>query len=768
MGGSDMNEKLYDLMNWREIEGIVYSDTCNPYEVLGQHIVKDGVLIGAFSPDSSKLEIKDLSTGKVSQMEKVDDAGFYAILLPGKKRISYKLIGTFEDGDTFEYYDPYAFGLALDEAKLRKFNAGICYDAYDYLGAHEDTVDGVKGVRFAVWAPYAYRVSVVGEFNNWDGRIHQMTKIDNTGVFEIFVPEIGAGEMYKFEIRKKGELLSSKYDPYSFMTEKLPGLASIVANLDNFKWTDGTWLTNRAKNKSRQTPLSIGEVMYDEYTDEVIDKVVKDAVAKGYTHIKLVNITAEKQPKTFFAPDPKKITPDKLMKLVDTLHNEGVGVIMDIQMHHFSSEQEGLAEFDGSCLYEHDDMKKGYLPKHNTKLFNYARPEVTSFLISSVLFWTHKYHMDGISIATVAGMLYLDYDKKNGEWTPNIYGGNENLEAIELIKHLNSIYKKMSNGAILIAEDNSGYQNLTGDEVTSDCLGFDYKYNVGWRRDLLDYLQYEPYMRTKYYNELTLNSVYTFNDNFILPLTHDMVEDGKPVLKDRMTGVDDFKRMANLRLALAYYMTYPGKKALYLNTEQEQLSKCISALNKMYKSEPALYELDDDEEGFEWINNISAKECVITYVRKGKTLDEMLLVACNFEDIDREEYKVGVLRAGKYKEIFNSDSEEFGGKGFTNKRLKQSKTDECDGREESIRIRIPALGVTVLKFSRADQKLTTNKAAKEAKKAEPAKKTTTAKTTTAKTATAKTTTAKTTTAKAAATKKTTSKKTTKAAAKATK
>jgi len=333
-------------------------------------------------------------------------------------------------------------------------------------------------------------------------------------------------------------------------------------------------------------------------------------------------------------------------------------------------------------------------------------------------------------------MLYLDYDKKPGEWLPNIYGGNENLDAIEMIKHMNSIYKKKVEGGMLIAQDNSGYQNMTGPDVTTECLGFDFKYNEGWRRDLLDYLKYDPYVRTNYYNELTLNYVYTFNDNFILPLTHDVVNDGQPSLLGRMVGATEEKKFANLKLMLGYYMTYPGKKMLFTGNDivsyegytgasfnKEPLAEekfanvneCVKAMNEVYMSEKAMYEIDNSEEGFEWINNISANENIIVYARKGSKPEDMLVVVCNFDDVDRDDYKIGVPKVGKYKEIFSTDNVKFGGNGFVNPRLKQSKTDECDGRAESIRIKVPALSVSVFKYSKADKKLTTNKAAKASK-----------------------------------------------------
>jgi len=732
-----MDDKLYNLLNWRDIEGITYSDTDRPGDVLGQHIVKDGLLIQAFVPDATTVKVRNLATNKLKSMEMIDDAGVFAVLLSGKKTIDYTLVATYEDGNTSEFYDAYGFDTGINVDVIKKYNAGIMYDVYDYLGAHPMTIRGVEGVRFAVWAPFALRVSVVGPFNNWDGRKHQMTKVGDTGVFVIFIPGVKSGEMYKYEVKKKGDINQIKYDPMSFMTEKLPGNASVVYDINEYKWNDDSWMNKRKDVNINNSPLNIYELYIDCFEDDKVEEIADYVKNMKYTHVKLMNIIDSKNaPRNYYAPNAAIVTPEQLKKFVDVMHGNDIGVIMDIPMNHFSSEEEGLAVFDGSCLYEHDDMKKGYSPKYNTKLFNYSRPEVSNFLISSTLFWTNVYHMDGINIISAAAMLYLDYDKKPGEWLPNIYGGNENLDAIEMIKHMNSIYKKKVEGGMLIAQDNSGYQNMTGPDVTTECLGFDFKYNEGWRRDLLDYLKYDPYVRTNYYNELTLNYVYTFNDNFILPLTHDVVNDGQPSLLGRMVGATEEKKFANLKLMLGYYMTYPGKKMLFTGNDivsyegytgasfnKEPLAEekfanvneCVKAMNEVYMSEKAMYEIDNSEEGFEWINNISANENIIVYARKGSKPEDMLVVVCNFDDVDRDDYKIGVPKVGKYKEIFSTDNVKFGGNGFVNPRLKQSKTDECDGRAESIRIKVPALSVSVFKYSKADKKLTTNKAAKASK-----------------------------------------------------
>lgn len=441
------------------------------------------------------------------------------------------------------------------------------------------------------------------------------------------------------------------------------------------------------------------------------------------------------------------------MAFVDYMHTRGIGVIFDFTPYQFASDESGMKCFDGSGLYEHMDPKKGINPRTGTYMFNYARPEVTSYLIGNAFMWIRKYHADGLKMAKVAAMLYLDYDRKPGEWIPNIYGGNENLEAIEFIKHFNSIIHKVEKGVITIAEDNSGYPKMTG-IVDEDCLGFDLKWNEEWRKDFLNYLAVPPYLRESHYNELSLSMIYQYSDDFIVGFPSVEFINGQSSLIGRMTGDTEERKYAGLRLALAYAMVHPGKKMLFMgqdlaeygewkpdgqfspelsDTEKhKQINECVKKLNDIYVSEPSLYELDDDSEGFEWINNISARESILTFVRKGINYDkknvkedDMLLIVCNFDAVDRSDYKIGVPKRGKYKEIFNSDNVAFGGSGFTNPRLKQSKTDECDGREESIRINVPGLSVVILKFSRADEKLAGNKEAK----ANAAKKQTASKTT---------------------------------------
>lgn len=739
-----MYNDLYKIMNWPLIEGIEYTDIDNPHTLLGPHMTDKGLLIQTFIPEADDVKVK--YSNKVIDMCKMDDAGFYAVFIDSKKVIdNYKFVIT-KDGNTYETYDSYAFEIGTDLKELKKFNAGIHYDAYDYMGSKKCIINKTEGIRFRVWAPEAIRVSVVGEFNNWDGRIHQMSRIKDTGIFEIFIPELKEGQLYKYEIKKKGNENILKADPFTYEMEENGGSASVVKDINGFKWTDDIWLKSRDKFELNNSPLSIyqmsvgnfskdndGNVNYKELAKDVADYVLR----LGYTHVELMPLAEYYndafKPDFIYAPTNRYGKCEDLMAFVDYLHSKNIGVIIDLAINQFSSEEQGIAAFDGTSLFEHANPKRGYNYKNKANLYNYGRPEVTSYLIANAFMQINKYHFDGIKLVNVASMLYLDYDKQPGEWEPNIYGGVENLEAIEFIKHFNSIIHKLHKGIITIADDTSGYPELTG-EVSETCLGFDLKLNTEWRKDFLNYISIPAYMREKSYNDLSLSMVYQYSDNYIVGYPEAEFINGNPSLLGRMTGDTEERKFDNMKLTLAYEYVHPGKKVLFMGQDMAQyaewlpgstldmsilkidkhknINAMVKDLNDLYKSEKALFEYDNNPDGFEWINNISARESILTFLRKGADENDILLVACNFDAVDREEYKIGVPKKGKYKEIFNSNNKNYGGNGFVNSRLKQSKTDECDGREESIRVNVPALSISIFKFTKADEKLADNKAAK--------------------------------------------------------
>ena len=731
-----MDKKLYKLMDWAEIEAVVYSEEDHPHDLLGAHYVSGGILIQAFFPEVKKVIaiVKMNDVIKEYPMELADEAGFYAVLVKSLTKVKYSYHYKIQrmDGSFYELEDAYRFPCTVKQSDMERFSAGIHYTVYDVLGAQIRTLDGVKGASFAVWAPNAVRVSVVGDFNNWDGRIHQMRRLGDSGIFEIFIPEIADGDVYKYELKLKGGMLSLKADPYGFGAELRPGTASVVRDIRDYKWTDEAWIKGRKENQSFKKPMAVYELHLGSFKKPedgrdfynyrelapMLAEYVKDT---GYTHIELMPIMEHPldaswgyQVIGYYAPTSRYGTPEDFMYFMDYMHKEGIGVILDWVPAHFPRDIQGLSNFDGTCLYEHQDPRQGFHPHWGTLIYNYGRPQVMNYLIANALYWVNCYHIDGIRMDAVASMLYLDYGKNDGEWVANIYGGNENLEAVELLKHLNSINKKQNTGALMIAEESTAWPQITGD-LKAGGLGFDYKWNMGWMNDFLDFMKYDPYFRAHHYGELTFSMIYAYSEKFMLVFSHDEVVHGKASMIGKMPG-EKKEKFANLRAAYGFMMTHPGKKLSFMGQdiaefdewneersvewdllayeEHKQFHDYIRALLGLYKEHPALYELDHYAEGFEWINNISANENIVVFLRMAEK-NETLLVVCNFSNVSYEQYKIGVPAAGKYKEIFNSDAEQFGGTGFTNPRIKQSKKDECDAREDSIRIKVAPLSISV-------------------------------------------------------------------------
>lgn len=732
-----MDKKLYKLMNWPEIEGIIYSECDNPHDYLGPHITPAGLLIQAFMPGASRMVVKVDGQTKNYAMEEVDEAGYFAVLIPGRKKLSYTLFATFEDGNSKEYRDPYAYDYEIERSALDSFSLGINYRIYDTLGAHVCEVDGVLGTRFAVWAPNAIRVSVVGDFNNWDGRINQMRKDYESGVFDLFIPGVFEGAIYKYEIKCKGGLPILKSDPYAFGAELRPNTASVVRDISKFKWTDSEWIQKRDQSTPLTGPMSIYELhlgsfrkpteegkefyTYTELAPMVIDYVK----SMHYTHVELMPVTEHPfdaswgyQVTGYYAPTSRYGTPLEFKYFINELHKAGIGVILDWVPAHFPRDTFGLSNFDGTCLYEHRDPRQESHPDWGTLIYNYGRPQVKNFLIGSALFWAEEYHVDGIRSDAVASMLYLDYGKRDGDWVPNIYGGKENIEAIEFLKHMNSIFKKRGLSTLLIAEESTAWPMVSGD-VNNGSLGFDFKWNMGWMNDFTDFMRKDPLFRKGSYGELTFSMIYNYSENFILVFSHDEVVHGKASMIYKMPGETLEEKMANLRVAYGYMFTHPGKKLLFMGQDFAQTSEWSEAkevdwnlleyephrqmqayvrdLNLLYQKEPALFDQDYKPEGFQWINCISADETIVVFERIAANGEELVVVA-SFTPVKRSNYKIGVPHAGKYKEIFNSDRIEYGGSGFINPRLKIAKKEECDGLENSIRIKVPPLGISIFRY----------------------------------------------------------------------
>lgn len=751
-----MNENLYEMMDWAEIEAVVYSEEDRPQDILGPHITENGVLIQTFIPTAREVVVHVDGVKKRYPMEEEDEAGFFAVLIPGKKIPHYKLSVVYDDGSSQEIWDPYTFPPQISEKEAKQFNAGICYDIYEKLGAHPMTINGVSGVYFAVWAPNAQRVSVVGDFVLWDGRRLPMRRLKNSGIFELFVPELAEGTIYKYEIKAKGGLTFLKADPYANAAELRPATASVVTDLSHFVWTDEGWLAHRQTVDTKKTPMFIYEVHLGSwkkpedgrsfYNYRELAPMLADYIKEmGYTHVELMPVMEHPldeswgyQVTGYYAPTSRYGSPEDFMYFMNYMHSQGIGVILDWVPAHFPRDTHGLAGFDGTCLYEHLDPRQGAHPHWGTLIYNYGRPEVKNFLIANALFWLKKYHADGIRMDAVASMLYLDYGKNDGEWIANMYGGNENLDAVEFFKHLNSIFKKQAQGAVLIAEESTAWPKVTG-SVEEGGLGFDYKWNMGWMNDFLGYMQLDPIFRGPHHGELTFSMIYNYSENFILSLSHDEVVHGKGSMIGKMPGRREMK-FANLRAAYGFMMTHPGKKLLFMGQDfaqfdewseaeslewglleykdHQRMSNYMKALTALYRKYPALYQMDYDPEGFEWINCISANENMLVFLRKAEKEDETLLVVCNFSALTYEDRKIGVPFYGKYKEIFNSDAEEFGGQGNINPRMKTSRRDECDDRSNSIRIKVPPMGIAVFTCTKAAEPKSQNAKAKTQKTAE--------------------------------------------------
>ena len=728
-----MNSKLYDLMNWPEIEGIVYSDTDSPQELLGGHICKDGFLIQTFRPDAIEMYVRLDGKDKKYPMEKVDEAGYFAALIPGKRKHTYTFISENLQGKREEYYDAYAFPMQISDSELKKFSAGVHYEIWKMLGSHTEIENGVVGTRFAVWAPNASRVSVVGDFCNWDGRIYQMMKHKDSGVFELFIPGVGVGDIYKYEIRKKDGKCVMKADPYAAYAQVRPDTASIVHTDNTFDWTDAKWIADRDSEDIKSKATSIYELHLGSFRKpsdgrefynyrELAGMICSYVQDMGYTHIEIMPVMEHPfdaswgyQITGYYAPSSRYGNPEDFKWFINECHKNGIGVILDWVPAHFPKDECGLARFDGDHLYEYEDPRKAEHPDWGTLVFDYGRPEVANFLIANALMWAEEFHADGLRMDAVASMLYLDYGRGAGQWVPNIYGGKENLEAVEFFKHLNSIFKKRGLSTMLMAEESTAWPCVTGD--VKDGLGFDYKWNMGWMNDFLSFMKFDPVYRKAHYNELTFSMIYNYSENFILVLSHDEVVHGKASMIGKMPGSDK-QKFANLRAAYGYMFTHPGKKLLFMaqdfaqydewseakeiqwnlldEPKHKQLQEYVRALNKLYKENSELHELDYVPEGFEWINNFSANETIIVFLRKAAD-GSTLMVAANFTPVVRKNYKIGMPFAGKCKEIFNSDAKEFGGDNNINSKIRNSEEEECDGRENSVLVTVPPLGIAVFK-----------------------------------------------------------------------
>jgi len=737
-----VNKRLYKLMNWPKIEAVVYSEEDHPHNILGPHTAgSNSTLLQTFQPGAAAVmavirDLKDPYKLATYKMAMADEEGFFACIIPGKNIDFYTLKVTDADGEIVEIHDAYAFKPDyFDTRDIERFTAGIHYSVYNKLGAHKRTVKTVEGTNFAVWAPDALRVSVVGDFNNWDGRAHQMQRLGKCGIFEIFIPAVSSGDLYKFEIKTHGGATKFKSDPYAQGHELRPETASIVRDIESFKWDDKEWMAIRSSRQNDEAPISIYELHlgsfkrhsetddflnYRELAPPVIDYVKK----MRYTHIELMPIMEHHddaslgyQVTGFYAPTARHGDSADFMYFVNEMHRANIGVILDWVPAYFARNNFGLANYDGSCLYEHLDVRQGNHPYNGSLLFNYGRPEVANFLIANALYWIEKYHLDGLKIGELASMLYLDYGKRDGEWVANMFGGNENLDAIELIKHINTIVRKRNPGILMIAEESSSWPLVTG-ELKKGGLGFSFKWNIGWLGDYLRYIDFDPYFRAHHHPELTFSMIYAYSEKFILPFSHYEVAFGKSGMIGKMSGhIKD--KFANLRLTYAYQIMHPGKKLMFMgqdlaefrefdesrevqwtlldHDEHQGINLLVRELNDFYRANPALFILDNETAGFRWINCISAEKCMLSFIRMSRKKEESLIVVANFANI-KQDFLVGVPLYGKYNEVFNTDEVRFGGGGRTNSSTLESADNEIDDFPYSFKVTSAPLSLSVFSY----------------------------------------------------------------------
>ena len=743
-----MEQKLYDLMDWAGIEELTYSESADPHRMLGPHVTEEGLLIQAFIPTATAITVKLTGNGKKYPMELADEAGFYAVLILRKTVTAYTLLVTYDNGTEEEIHDPYSFGPQFTEEELKKFGAGIYYDIYEKMGAHPMTIDGIEGVYFAVWAPCAMRVSVVGDFNLWDGRRHQMRKVGegDASVFELFIPGLKVGCLYKYEIKTAAGLPMMKADPYGNYAELRPNNASIVWDISTYQWKDKKWMDKRAVTDTKDKPLNIYEVHLgswmrkkiakDENGEGIIGsefynyrelavKLAEYVKDMGYTHVELLPVMEHPldaswgyQVTGYYAPTSRYGTPDDFMYFMDYMHEQGIGVILDWVPAHFPRDAFGMACFDGTCVYEHADPRKGSHPHWGTLIYNYGRPGVSNFLIANALFWAEKYHADGIRMDAVASMLYLDYGKQDGQWVPNQYGGNQNLEAIAFFKHLNSVVLGRNQGAMMIAEESTAWPKVTG-APEDDGLGFSLKWNMGWMHDFTEYMKLDPLFRKGAHYQMTFSMEYAYSENYILVLSHDEVVHLKCSMLNKMPGLG-FDKFANLKAAYAFMTGHPGKKLLFMGQEfaqlrewseergldwyllaeepHQQIQNWYRDLLHLYRHNKALYELDTDPAGFEWINKDDTFRSIFSFVRHSRDNKKNLLFVCNFTPMERPDYRVGVPRRKQLKLILDSDDPKYGGNGVERPKVYKPVKQECDGQKYSIAYPLQPYGVAVFEF----------------------------------------------------------------------
>jgi 1,4-alpha-glucan branching enzyme len=707
----------------------------DPFSVLGPHVTDEGVVIRTLQPQAEQISVLGQG-GEPIPMRRRHQAGIFEAHLPTATVPDYRLRVSFKEGDTEDLDDPYRYGRVLGDYDLYLFGEGNHTRVYEKLGAHPMRVGSAAGVHFAVWAPNATRVSVVGDFNRWDGRVHPMRSLGSSGVWEIFLPAAAVGHRYKFEIRTRNQTVLVKADPYGYAFEVPPLSASIVASLD-YEWHDDEWMRHRSASDSWfHGPMAVYEVhlgswmripednhRYLTYA-ELAAALIPYVQSMGYTHIELLPVMEHPysgswgyQVTGFYAPTSRFGTPRDFMGFVDACHQAGLGVILDWVPGHFPKDAHALARFDGTSLYEHADPRQGEHSDWGTLIFNYGRNEVRNFLLANALFWLHEYHVDGLRVDAVASMIYLDYSRSEGQWVPNRYGGRENLEAIEFLRQTNMLTHAEQPGSITIAEESTAFPSVSRPTYLGG-LGFTYKWNMGWMNDILEYVRKDPVHRRWDHTHLTFSLLYAFTENFILPFSHDEVVHGKGSMFNKIPG-DEWQKAATLRALYGFMYAHPGKKLMFMGCEFGQvrewdydhsldwhlldeplhagLRRFVVDLNRTYAVERALHELDFDWHGFQWIDCNDNENSVVSLIRRARDPGDFVVALLNFTPVPREGYRIGVPRPGGYSELLNSDAEIYGGSNNGNGGMVFSEPIAAHGHSDSLRLLLPPLGFLLLK-----------------------------------------------------------------------
>jgi 1,4-alpha-glucan branching enzyme len=709
-----------------EIELVVARRHSDPHRVLGAHPVDDGVVVRAFRPDAVGVVARVHDGEPVILAQRHPSGLFEGLVRDARLPLRYEFEVSYPGGNVYTLRDPYAFAPTLGDLDLHLIGEGHHEELYDRLGAHPREIDGVLGTAFALWAPAAQAVSVVGDFNSWDGRLNAMRVLGSSGIWEIFLPGVAEGAAYKFEILSSGGERRMKADPVAFRTVLMPGTDSIV-HRSHHLWRDVEWMERRQMAQPHAGPLAIYEVHLGSWRlnpvegnrslhyRELADELAEYVTDLGFTHVELMPVMEHPfsgswgyQVTSYFAPTARFGSPDEFKQFVDHLHGAGVGVILDWVPAHFPRDDWALARFDGSALYEHEHLR-GAHPDWGTLIFNYGRHEVRNFLDASAFFWTHEYHADGIRVDGVASMLYLDYSRAEGEWTPNVQGGREDLEAIGFIQELNEILHRREPGVISVAEESTAWAGVSRPTVAGG-LGFGFKWNMGWMHDTLGYFQHDPVYRSYHHHELTFGLLYAFTENFILPLSHDEVVHGKRSLYGQMAG-DRWQKLANLRALYGYMWAHPGKKLLFMGGEfaQEQewsyqrsldwhllerpehagVQRLVRDLNHLLRNEPALYEQDFDPAGFWWLESNDAASNVFAFARASRAGQRLLVCAANLSPVPRERYRLGLPRPGHWVELLNTDSAHYGGSNAGNAGGVEAAPTPWHGQDSSAEVTLP-------------------------------------------------------------------------------